>query len=903
MTITPRMAVVAALALALLGARAGADVSPFARFDLPDPWEARFWGDPAVSALLTLDAKALAALVPEQAGLKHCRCPKCGAAEADDPLAWSIARPQDLTCRKCGAVLPDYKFPGKVDGKVPEEVVEVLPRRFHRYPYHAVGPEKAAYPEERIYLAAKRDFEAREFFAKAAMYAAARHHARPPAERDPRLALMASVILVRFAQVYPLYAAHHDQPGRPKFFDRADLPPPYRRGYGTAKWDWSGCLDVPLNLVVAYALVRDDPAMAEAGRLLGVSQPNRLIELDLLRASARFVRDQPEESSEMSIYAYRGMLAVGRLLDDPDLVREAVARLGVFLSRGFYHDGLWRLGDAASHRRVVRQMDGWIDRLLSGYSDPPGFALADGSPRIVAMTGASSLPMVALAKEAGEASWMEPPAAIATDDVRLASWPAGPPQARARRPSLLGGAGIARLGVGRADDALDLELRGLGDYGGPPSGRLSLRLAVGGRTVLGDLDEASPPTAWGFERATASRNAVVVDGLNQRETIDNLREPAPGADILFFAADPDFQVACLEDRFAYPRSTTTYRHTILAASGAKTRYAASIFEVRGGLQHDQVFHGATGMDGASWRLSEPTVRGPDSLLPPGIAFLAGAKREDGRWFVQAMGAFGDLTRARVDRPARAELDATEGPGVRLHLLNDAPATVLAARSIGGSAEGRPSLIVKRRSEDGAALSTTFVTIFEPLGASAPLRRVGRVAAGPGVVAIAIEAAEGVEYLVVNRDAGTTREVALPDGRAVRTDGLAVRVTAAGPILAGGSFAEVGERRVEQVRASGTIVAAGQGDRGEARGQFRVAESIARPEALAGRVLLIRHGDGTGRGWTIVSAENLGEGGARFLVREEAGMRIDPASDVARYERFPGNLVPGPHRYRVSGIAR
>ncbi|MHC5543618.1 hypothetical protein ACYOEI_35790, partial [Singulisphaera rosea] len=30
----------------------------FTQFDLPDAWEARFWGDPAVKGLLALDAKA-----------------------------------------------------------------------------------------------------------------------------------------------------------------------------------------------------------------------------------------------------------------------------------------------------------------------------------------------------------------------------------------------------------------------------------------------------------------------------------------------------------------------------------------------------------------------------------------------------------------------------------------------------------------------------------------------------------------------------------------------------------------------------------------------------------------------------------------------------------------------------
>ena len=211
-----------------------------------------------------------------------------------------------------------------MDKKVPEETVEVLPQVIHHYPYHAVEPEKQRYPDERLYLAAKRDYEAREFLAKAALYAAVRHHEQPPRPARPALARLACVLVLRFAQVYPAYATHYDQPGQPKYFQPADLPPPYRRGYRTGKWDWTASLDVPLNLVIAYALVRDDPALAEAGRLLGDPNPARTIEHDLFRASAEFVRLQPEEFSEMSLHAYRGLLAVGRLLDDPALVREAL---------------------------------------------------------------------------------------------------------------------------------------------------------------------------------------------------------------------------------------------------------------------------------------------------------------------------------------------------------------------------------------------------------------------------------------------------------------------------------------------------------------------------------------------------------------------------------------------------
>ena len=195
-------------------------------------------------------------MVPVQAGIRFCRCPACDTLEADDSLVWSIAHPKSLTCKRCGITVPNDKIPAHPEKKdVPEDKVEVLPRVVHTYPYHEVEAIQRRYPGERLYLSAKRDHETREFLAKATLYAAVRYHEQPLGKKDPKLATIACTLLVRFAQVYPAYSAHYDQPGSPKYFQPANLPPPYRRGYQTGKWDWTASQNVPLNLVIAYALL------------------------------------------------------------------------------------------------------------------------------------------------------------------------------------------------------------------------------------------------------------------------------------------------------------------------------------------------------------------------------------------------------------------------------------------------------------------------------------------------------------------------------------------------------------------------------------------------------------------------------------------------------------------------
>lgn len=861
---------------------------PFTRFVLPDDWQATFWAGPGVKELLTLDAKALAALVPAQAGLRYCKCPACDAPETDDPLAWSLAKPDVITCRKCGVSVPNDAFPAKVPpapGKppaVPKESIEVLPRLVHHYPFHTVDPIKQDYPDERLYLSARRDYEARTFFAKAALYAAVRYNQSGKGVNNAPLARLASVLILRFARVYPTYATHLDQPGLPKILQTANLTPPYRRGYQTAKWDWSGCLDVPLNLVIAYALIRDDPALIDAGRALDDPNPARTIERELFRASARFTLRQPDEESEASLYAVRGVLAVGRLLNDRALMLEAGRRLDRFAERGFYHDGLWRQGNTGAHRRVLSLLDGWIERLLPG-NEP--------------------IALVALAQRAS--------AAVLTDsklaEIQQVVWPAPVRPLDPSGPALLGGAGLARLSIGQGADALDLELRGFGDLDSSRHQRLALRLAVGGRTVLNDLDD-HPPLPDGWDRASASHNTVLVDGLNQREAVELARIPAPGADVLFYAADPDFQIATLDDRHAYAHSATRYRQTVAASAGAKGRYAVSVFEVQGGLQHDWIAHAPVG-SASRWRTNLAMTPGPASLLPATIPYLPTARAEDGRWFVQSLGVFGSLSQGRAERPVQADLLGLEPSGVRLHLMGDMPLRVFSGTTPNPDAPpdsdtpGRAALTLRRASPDGSTLKTAFITVYEPIGAAPPLKRVGRIDSPAETVVLLVETADGLEHLVLNLHPGKVQTVRLVDGNPVRTDGLAVRVRDAGLTLAGGTFAEFGELRATQPRTSGTILTVGREAGPGSRGWFETDVELVDSAALAGRALLIQHGDGAIHGWTIARAENLDRGRCRFFVREEPGFTLDPATGAAHYYQFPGSRAPKPHKFRVARITR
>ena len=875
----------------------------FDRFLPPAEWQTRFWTSPDAVALRQLEPQALAHLVPTQAGLRYCRCPDCGAAETTDPLAWSLRQPDQVVCRQCAKSFPNDSVPAKdKDKKIPEDAIEVVPGVIHKYPYHVPDPEAQRRPDERLYIQARRDFEAREYLAKTAFYAAVRHHLAPAPAGDPQAAQIAAVLILRFAQVYPRYALHLDQPGQPKYLEPANQPPPYRLGYRTAKWDCTGSLDVPINLVLAYALIRDTPALAAAAKLLDVPRPTRTIEDELFRASALFSEHQPIEIGEQALQVDRGLLAVGRLLDDQALLTTARARLDTLAERGFFHDGLWRAGDAPTHRRVLALLDGWITPLLAGTDRARGDDPRSTSGR----AGADLIPMVTLARSAGALASLEG----IKPEVERVAWPPVSGLGDAAGPALLGGAGLARLSVGQGADALDVELRGMGSFGPTRSRRQAIRVAVGGRTVLGDLDDASPrPDGW--DRSSASHNTVLVDGLNQRETPRLMREAAPGGDFLFFAADPDFQVAVLDDPWAYPLTLDApggYRQTLVACSDARTRYAVAVFEVRGGSRHDQIFHGPPTL-ASEWRTSVPTTRGPKSLLDPAIPYLPTASAADGRWFVQALGAFDQLQHGPAGQPAVADWLESGRPSLRLHLLGDAPYEVITGSTPRDPAADEPTqaaLLVRRQAQAGVPFGSTFVTVFDPAtaggGKAGSLLKVGRMTDSPGFVVLYLETVDGPEHLVINLRPGTQGKTKLADGRELTTDGRVVRARRDELMLAGGTVASLERVAVRQPKLLGKITGASRFATADSRGWFETDAPLPAPPTLVGRTLLIRHGDGTTHGWTVHQIEPRGDQ-TRLHVREEPGFTLEGKDAAARYYQFPNTVSPGPHIFTISRIAR
>jgi len=264
-------------------------------------------------------------------------------------------------------------------------------------------------------------------------------------------------------------------------------------------------------------------------------------------------------------------------------------------------------------------------------------------------------------------------------------------------------------------------------------------------------------------------------------------------------------------------------------------------------------------------------------------------------------------------PKPATPEGRPGPRLKLHILGDFPLTMITASSPGPSVPGtgsppsdesnRPSLILRRRSEDGSTLRSTFVTLFEPTGAPfPPILRAGRIESPKNTLLIVVETAEGPEQIVVNFVPGTVQKLKLIDGRVLSTDGFVVRVRPDGLVLAGGTFAEGLGMKVAQTRLAGTIVTSGEQTSSRGLGWFETLAPLDAAEPLDGRIVHITHGDGATHSWTLRAIET-DKSKTKLYVQAEPGFRINSTTGDAEYYQFPRRIAPGPHRFRISRMIR
>ena len=623
-----------------------AEEHPIYRVNLTDREVARL--KRRARPVMALSEAEMVALIPDKTGFRFVGCPHCDAGAQEGQLRWSIKDPHRVQCRYCEMAFPNERYPDDQVLTVVNPVGETV-----TYPF---WEDETGY---RYHFRAKAWREARGYFAAMAEDLGQLYQATG----DGVYARRAALILDAFARYYPGFLVSYDRPHEQKGFV---FEPPYPNFGG--KWGRWRHDEMPTDLAMAYDAICKSGELARLSDALGIDVERR-VEHDLFRGAIRQDGFHEVLYTNASPRIYAGYAAIGRVLHDPNLVREAIRRsLGLF-ERQFYADGFWHEGSLGYHRMTMAGMQEVFDA-LKGYSDPPGYASAEG----VRYDDLNLERDIAIAKKAHrlldicrypDGRWIPMHDAWARLDNRRVD-PNLKPLAQSHS-TLLPGVGHAWLGRGKGGDQVQVHLHFSGAYGHAHADNLNLILFAKGRELLSDVGY----THTRYRKWTVStlcHNTVLIDEREQR--LNNGQGPTDGALLACETAHDDVQWLEARGEGAYPKRAEEYRRWVmLVNAGGGDHYAVDLFRVRGGQQRDWVIHGSADNDMRA-EIDIPLQRYGDNLLPDVDVRLPEHERDQG----DAQGRninyafFQHALRGEGLDQARVTFRENDGVAVRIHLM-------------------------------------------------------------------------------------------------------------------------------------------------------------------------------------------------------------------------------------------
>ncbi len=297
-------------------------------------------------------------------------------------------------------------------------------------------------------------------------------------------------------------------------------------------------------------------------------------------------------------------------------------------------------------------------------------------------------------------------------------------QRRLLGSDFFGQKGLVMLRAGAGDASQGLFLR----YG--PSlnhghfDDLNVNIIARGYDVTYDMGygrSAATQTQSNWARQTVSHNLVVVDEASQLETGET------GGSLELFAESPLARAVEASSNRCYAKEGVSVYRRLAALLGGETPYALDIFRVRGGRQHDYVFHALSDevrVVGVTLGAAEPgSLAGPDidwSAAQVADGDLAGHPNDWG-WVAPPGNGYGFLAGPRRGEPAGSwSAEWALDPASRLRLVMAAnPGTeVIAARANGLYPHYPKSryMLARRRGEN---LQSEFIAAVEPCGSRLP----------------------------------------------------------------------------------------------------------------------------------------------------------------------------------------
>ena len=625
-----------------------------------------------VRAVMALSEAEMVALIPNKTGFRFVGCPDCDAGAQEGQLRWSIKDPHRVQCRYCEMVFPNERYPDNQIQTVVNPVGETV-----TYPF---WEDETGY---RYHFQAKAWREARVYFAAIAEDLGQLYQATG----DAAYARRAVLILDAFARYYPGFLVSYDRAHEQKGFV---FEPPYPNFGG--KWGRWRADEMPTNLARAYDAIYTSGELERLSDAIGVDVKQR-IEDDFFRGAIRQEGFHEITYGNASPRIYVGYAVIGRVLNDPELVHEAIRRsLGLF-ERQFYADGFWHEGSLGYHRMTMAGMQGVFDA-LKGYSDPLGYVSDDG----VRYGNLDLERDIAIVKKANQlldicrypdGRWIPMHDAWARLDSRRVDPNVKPLEQS--HATLLPGVGHAWLGRGKGEHQVQVHLHFSGAYVHAHADNLNLMLFARGQELLSDVGYTHTRyRSWAA--STLCHNTVLID---EKEQHTDRRDITDGSILAFEAAYDAVQWVEASGEDVYPELAEEYRRLVmLVNAGEEDHYVVDLFRVQGGNQRDWVMHGSADGD-IRTEANMPLQNYGENLLP-GVKVRFPEYEHDrgdaeGRNVTLAF--FQNVLHNKSAEDARVTFHGDDAVAVRIHLvgLKDSELFVGDAPSVRRADEDEPLL--------------------------------------------------------------------------------------------------------------------------------------------------------------------------------------------------------------------
>jgi ribosomal protein S27E len=869
----------------------------------------------ARQAMAMSDEQIAEFILPEHGFIPNLTCTECG----NQTTSYSLDRPHQIDCPECGAVMTADTLPTDMEATGQNLLGETVTYELTRVQPGPVG------------IAATIRYRRHHEMAAAARALGETYHATG----DEALARRAIQIMDRFAEVYPHWPVFRRE-GKPYWREWLIGPPRPYNDWLYGRWGELFMYEIPQDLVFAYDLTYHSPAWEELAPE-GVDLRRR-IEETLFRPALEHALTAHEDNAghiwNLNPTMYERMIHLGRVLNDPDVVHQAVHFMQDMVRMSYHFDGMEYEGTITYHGVVTWRLAIAV-RMLAGYEDPPGYV--DERFGIALRGGEQPIAMPIYDRAGAVTSLMTFPngSRVAVHDT---SWYAGdiarpPTPPDVVPPNIeLNAYGHYALGGGIGADGMQAHLHFCPRVEGGHfhNDRLQLILWGAGEELLPDVGYVSlgKPHRYFINRELAHNTVEVffdeppakpeivqpeevpTDPVGRFRALAEAERPVTFARSQLIAYDPGTVsggqvklVAATSPGPEWMGMERQERHLLMVRVDEKRSYLVDVFRVAGGDRHRFSLRGSADEDvttDCALRL-EPQ---PGTLAGPDIPYDQATQGvEPYAWAVH------DLRRAETAEPWELTwIGEDSGSSVRMFVapqegtevtLGMAP-TVRRAMQDARKADlyQGPHLYIERDGPESlyAVVYDCWTAEAAPVVRSVAWEPLGEGADGALALRVSLDGREDVIYCSLD---GDEREVAGlrfsgPWAVASLRDGEPQWAWAYDGSVAGAGISVRAPERLELPLVGATRV-----EEGAAADALIVAGTIPDAENLPGQWVLARLGDDPAYGYGVAAVR--AEGDRTVLeVTNDHGLKIGEDTWELLYNPFFRG--EGPCRVQISRSA-